>query len=76
MIVDLSRCDFIDSTVISMLQHTETIVALHDGRLVVALPGEESTVTRLVQGHQVGRIAPDLRLVRCRSRQFPDRRAC
>ena len=46
VIVDLSDCEFIDSTVISMLLRTETIVARDGGRLVVALPAEQNAVTR------------------------------
>ena len=47
VIVDLSDCEFIDSTVISLILHTETIVARDGGRLVVALPAEENAVTRV-----------------------------
>jgi anti-anti-sigma factor len=49
VLVDLTACDFIDSTVISMLLHTETVVTRDGGRLVVALPGEHSSVTRMAE---------------------------
>ena len=58
VIVDLSRCDFIDSTVISMLLHTETLVARDGGRLVLALPGEESSVTRLAEVVKLAELLP------------------
>jgi len=47
VIVDLTACDFIDSTVISMLLHTETIVARDGGRLVVIVPTAKGAVMRV-----------------------------
>jgi len=47
VIVDLSPCDFIDSTVISMLLRTETIVARDGGRLVVIVPTAKGAVMRV-----------------------------
>src|SRR3954451_25053868 len=70
VIVDLSACDFIDSTVISILLHTETIIASDGGRLVVALPAEDNAVTR-GGAHQACGDAPDLRILRRGTRQLP-----
>src|SRR3954463_3320566 len=58
VIVDLSDCDFIDSTAISMLLHTETIVAPDGGRLVVALPAAENTVTRGAEVIKLAELLP------------------
>ena len=58
VIVDLSDCEFIDSTAISMLLHTETIVARDGGRLVVALPAVENPVTRVAEVIKLAELLP------------------
>src|SRR4051794_40608205 len=58
VIVDLAHCDFIDSTVISMLLHTETIVTRAGGRLVVALPVEQNAVTRVAELIKLAQLLP------------------
>jgi anti-anti-sigma factor len=49
VIVDLSRCEFIDSTVIRALLDAQSVVARDSGSFGVALPAEPNAVTRLVE---------------------------
>lgn len=49
VIIDLSRCDFIDSSVIGLLLDTQRIVARDGGAFVVALPAEPNAVTRIAE---------------------------
>ena len=56
--MDLLACDFIDSTVIGLLLHTETIVARDGGRMVVALPAEQNAVTRVAALIKLAELLP------------------
>jgi anti-anti-sigma factor len=58
VLIDLSACEFIDSTVISMVLHTETIVTRDGGTLVVALPAERNSVSRLAEVIKLGQLVP------------------
>jgi anti-anti-sigma factor len=58
LVADLSRCAFIDSTVIGLLIHSERVVARNRGRLVVALPAQPSPVTRVAQLVHLSEVLP------------------
>jgi anti-anti-sigma factor len=58
VIVDLSRCEFIDSTVVGMLLHVESVVARDHARLVIALPEKANAVTRVAGLTQLGEVLP------------------
>ena len=47
VIVDLSLCEFIDSTVISVLVSAQRVLVRDRGTLLVALPAEPNPVTRV-----------------------------
>jgi anti-anti-sigma factor len=46
VVADLSRCDFIDSTVVSTLLAAQSLLMQNGGRLALALPEEPNPVTR------------------------------
>jgi anti-anti-sigma factor len=49
VIVDLSRCDFLDSTVIRVLLDAQIVVVRDEGSFGVALPAEPNAVTRIAE---------------------------
>lgn len=58
LVADLSRCAFIDSTVIGLLLHAERLVAKDRGRLVVALPAQAGPVTRVAELVRLSELLP------------------
>jgi anti-anti-sigma factor len=58
VIVDLSDCSFIDSTVIALLLHAQSVVAQDGGRFAVALPTKPNAVTRVVDLMQLVQLVP------------------
>ena len=46
VIADLARCEFIDSTVVSMLLLAQNLILQDGGRFAVVLPDEPNPVTR------------------------------
>jgi anti-anti-sigma regulatory factor len=58
VIIDLSRCALIDSTVMAMLLDGESVVTRDHGRFVVALPEEPNPVTRLAELAQLAELVP------------------
>jgi anti-anti-sigma regulatory factor len=58
VIIDLSRCALIDSTVMAMLLNGQSIVTRDYGRFVVALPEEPNPVTRLAELVQLAELVP------------------
>jgi anti-anti-sigma factor len=58
VVVDLSRCEFIDSTMIGLLLHAQSVVARDHGRFVIALPDEANAVTRVVEMVHLADLAP------------------
>ena len=49
VIVDLSHCNFIDCTVISLLLDAQSVVARDEGGFGVVLPAEPNAVTRIAE---------------------------
>jgi anti-anti-sigma factor len=58
VIVDLSRCTFMDSTVVNILLHTQHFVALHHGNFAVVLPSEEGPVARVADMMRLAELLP------------------
>jgi anti-anti-sigma factor len=58
VLVDLSRCEFIDSTMIGVLLHAQSVVAADQGRFAIALPSEPNAVTRVAEMVHLGELAP------------------
>jgi anti-anti-sigma factor len=58
VIVDLSECDFIDSTVIARLLSTANDVRAEDEQLVVVIPPESKTVARVAHLIQLSELIP------------------
>jgi anti-anti-sigma factor len=58
VIVDLSDCSFIDSIVIALLLHAQSVVAQDGGRLAVALPTEPNAVNRVADVMHLCRLVP------------------
>ena len=49
VIVDLSHCNFIDCTVISLLLDAQSVVGRDEGRFGAVLPAEPNAVTRIAE---------------------------
>ena len=49
VLVDLSRCSFVDSAIISLLLATQRTLRKHDGRCELVIPPESGYVTRLFE---------------------------
>jgi anti-anti-sigma factor len=49
VLVDLSRCSFVDSAIISLLLVTQRTVEQHDGRCELVIPAQAGYVTRLFE---------------------------
>jgi anti-anti-sigma factor len=49
VVVDLTRCEFIDSAVISRLLHAQRKVTADGGAFLIVLPAEENAVNRTVE---------------------------
>jgi len=49
VLVDLSRCSFVDSAIISLLLSTQRTVQKRDGRCELVIPPESGYVTRLFE---------------------------
>jgi anti-anti-sigma factor len=47
VVVDLSRCEFIDSTVVGTLLRAESVVARDRGRFLAVLPKQANAVIRI-----------------------------
>lgn len=58
VIVDLSRCSFIDCTVIRLLIDAQNVVARNQGSFGVALPAEPNAVTRIAELVQLSQRVP------------------
>jgi anti-anti-sigma factor len=58
VLVDLSECDFIDSTVISIFIRTALEVQAHGERLVVVIPGESGQIARAVHMTRLSEFLP------------------
>ena len=58
VIVDLSECDFIDSTVIARLLSTANDVRAQDEQLVVVIPPESKTVARVAHLIHLSELIP------------------
>ena len=58
VVVDLSHCEFIDSTVISTLLHAEGVVARGRGRFLTVLPDEANALTRVTDVAQLAAMLP------------------
>jgi anti-anti-sigma factor len=58
VLVDLSECTFVDSSVISALVVAHTHVVQRDGRLEVVVPTGASTARRIVELTRLGEIMP------------------
>lgn len=58
VIVDLSRCALIDSTLMAMLLNGQSVVTGDHGRFVVALPAQPNPVTRLAELAQLAEQVP------------------
>ena len=58
VVVDLSHCEFIDSTVINTLLHAEGVVARGRGRLLTVLPDEANALTRVTDVAQLAGMLP------------------
>jgi anti-anti-sigma factor len=49
VLVDLSRCTFVDSAIISLLLATQRTLKTHEGRCELVIPNDAGYVTRLVE---------------------------
>ena len=49
VLVDLSRCSFVDSAIISLLLATQRTLRKHEGRCELVIPPESGYVTRLFE---------------------------
>ena len=49
VLVDLSRCSFVDSAIISLLLATQRTLKKHEGRCELVIPPESGYVTRLFE---------------------------
>jgi anti-anti-sigma factor len=49
VLVDLSRCTFVDSAIISLLLSTQRTVKTREGRCELVIPAESGYVTRLFE---------------------------
>jgi stage II sporulation protein AA (anti-sigma F factor antagonist) len=58
VVVDLSRCTFMDSTVINILLHAQHVVALHHGNFAVVLPSEQGPVARVADMMRLADLLP------------------
>ena len=58
VVVDLSRCEFIDATVLGTLLQAEDVVARDCGRLLAVLPEEANAVTRIADLIQLADVLP------------------
>jgi anti-anti-sigma regulatory factor len=58
VIIDLTRCALIDSTIMAMLLNGQSVVTRDHGRFVVALPAEPNPVTRLAELAQLAEQVP------------------
>jgi anti-anti-sigma factor len=58
VMVDLTECAFIDSTVIALLLGAQSSIAQNGGRMAVALPVEPNAVTRLAELVRMGDLLP------------------
>ena len=58
VVVDLSRCEFVDSTTISGLLAAQSVVVRDHGRFVVALPHEPNAVTRVADIMRLAELLP------------------
>jgi anti-sigma B factor antagonist len=58
VLVDLSECEFIDSTAIGLLIRTAKQVQARDEQLVVVIPGESSNVAQMARLVRLAEIMP------------------
>jgi anti-anti-sigma factor len=58
VIVDLTRCELIEPTVIAALLDTQSIVSQDAGRFAVVLPSEPNAVTRLAALAHLDKLFP------------------
>ena len=58
VIADLSDCSFIDSIVIALLLHVQSVIAQDGGRVAVALPNEPNAVNRVADLIDLGQLVP------------------
>jgi anti-anti-sigma factor len=58
VIVDLSRCTFMDSTVVNVLLRIQNVVARERGHFAVVMPGETGPVARVADMMRLAEILP------------------
>jgi anti-anti-sigma factor len=58
VVVDLSRCEFFDSSVISALLHAQDEIGAAGGRLALIIPDASPHLSRIVNVMQLGELLP------------------